>query len=86
MTASSSPRRDIDRVAAGPAARPHPPHRTLDPKADAEYPHPGQGHAERRRDGVRHAPSPLTEGQQGALGAAVNALEASPRRLRRTAR
>ncbi|MER7716065.1 MarR family winged helix-turn-helix transcriptional regulator [Streptomyces flaveolus] len=157
MTDSSSPRRDIDRVASGLAACLPALHRALDRQVSAEYPHPkppeGQlallrfvaqyegatvreaaeallmkpnnvsalvsqlterGDLERRQDSadkrvahlyltatarervaevrsletafIRQALTSLTEGEQGALGSAVGALEALTRHLHPAAR
>ncbi|GGQ71716.1 MarR family winged helix-turn-helix transcriptional regulator [Streptomyces flaveolus] len=157
MTDSSSPRRDIDRVASGLAACLPALHRALDRQVSAEYPHPkppeGQlallrfvaqhegatvreaaeallmkpnnvsalvsqlterGDLERRQDSadkrvahlyltatarervaevrsletafIRHALTSLTEGERGALGSAVSALEALTRHLHPAAR
>ncbi|MFJ8543663.1 MarR family winged helix-turn-helix transcriptional regulator [Streptomyces sp. NPDC093586] len=157
MTASSTPRRDIDRVAGGLAACLPALHRALDRHVTAQYPHPkppeGQlallrfvaqhegatvreaaeallmkpnnvsalvsqlterGDLERRQDGadkriahlhltptarervaevrdletalIRQALTSLTEGEQGALGSAVSALEALTRHLHPAAR
>ncbi|WP_399136930.1 MarR family winged helix-turn-helix transcriptional regulator [Streptomyces sp. NBUA17] len=155
MTDSSTPRRDIDRVASGLAACLPALHRALDRQVAARYPHPKppdaqlallryvaqhegatvreaaeallmkpnnvsalvsqlteQGDLERRRDSadkrvahlhltavarerltevreletvlIRQALTPLTEGQQGALGSALDALDALTRHLRPT--
>ncbi|MEU6287856.1 MarR family winged helix-turn-helix transcriptional regulator [Streptomyces sp. NPDC046988] len=157
MTDSSTPRRDIDRVASGLAACLPALHRALDRQVAAAYPHPkppeGQlallrfvaqregatvreaaeallmkpnnvsalvsqlterGDLERRQDSadkrvahlhltamarrrvsevreletvfIRHALTSLTEGQQGALGSALDALDALARHLHPTAR
>ncbi|MEU6102868.1 MarR family winged helix-turn-helix transcriptional regulator [Streptomyces flaveolus] len=157
MTDSSTPRRDIDRVARGLAACLPALHRALDRQVSAEYPHPkppeGQlallrfvaqhegatvreaaeallmkpnnvsalvtqlserGDLERRQDSadkrvahlhltatarervtevrdletafIRQALTSLTEGEQGALGSAVSALEALTRHLHPAAR
>ncbi|MFJ7241878.1 MarR family winged helix-turn-helix transcriptional regulator [Streptomyces olivaceus] len=155
MADSSTPRRDIDRVASGLAACLPALHRALDRQVAARYPHPKppearlallryvaqhegatvreaaeallmkpnnvsalvsqlteQGDLERRRDSadkrvahlhltavarerltevreletvlIRQALTPLTEGQQGALGSALDALDALTRHLRPT--
>ncbi|AKZ54323.1 putative MarR-family transcriptional regulator [Streptomyces ambofaciens ATCC 23877] len=157
MTDSSTPRRDIDRVASGLAACLPALHRALDRRVSAQYPHPkppeGQlallrfvaqhegatvreaaeallmkpnnvsalvsqltdtGDLERRQDDadkrvahlhltatarervsevrdletafIRNALASLTEGQQGALGSALDALDALTRHLHPAAR
>ncbi|MGW8063093.1 MarR family winged helix-turn-helix transcriptional regulator [Streptomyces ziwulingensis] len=157
MTDSSTPRRDIDRVASGLAARLPALHRALDRRVAAQYPHPkpsegqltllrfvaqregatvreaaeallmkpnnvsalvsqltGRGDLERRQDDadkrvahlhltatarerlsevreletafLRHALASLTEGEQGALGSALDALDALTRHLHPAAR
>ena len=157
VTDSSTPRRDIDRLASGLAACLPALHRALDRQVAAQYSHPKppegqlallrfvaqregatvreaaeallmkpnnvsalvsqlteQGDLERRRDSadkrvahlhltamarerlsevreletafIRHALTSLTEGQQGALGSALDALDALTRHLHPAAR